>query len=149
MISEQKAHILYLEDDPDSRDLVKFMLGAAGMDVTAVDSAEEALQLARDGGFDLFLLDALLPSGYSYDLCPELRLAAPTVPIVFYTALGFPAEVQQGADAGADAYLIKPFLGDLAETLMNVIKDSEYRHFDKGPATVNHYRSAVPDPFAI
>jgi DNA-binding response OmpR family regulator len=142
MFSGKKPHILYLEDDRDSVELVKFMLGAAEIDMTAVESIEEALRMAQDGDFDLFLLDALLPSGYSYELCPELRAAAPGVPIVFYTALCFPAEIQQGADAGADAYLVKPFMGDLAETLMGVIEDAGRKPRDAGPEMMHHFRSA-------
>lgn len=134
MISPQNIHVLYLEDDQDSVELVKFTLGLAGMSVTAVDSVEEALRLAKEGDYDLFLLDGLLPTGYSFDLCPELREAAPTVPIVFYTALGFPTEVRQGADAGADAYLVKPFMGDLAETLATIVRDARNQSFDPNHA---------------
>lgn len=143
MITGRKAHILYLEDDADSVELVRFTLSAAGIGVTVVGSAEEALDLAQREEFDLFLLDGLLPSGYSFDLCPELRTAAPSVPIVFYTALGFPAEVQQGSDAGADAYLVKPFLGNLADTLMKIIEDAKRNTYSSGPGTMNLFRSAV------
>jgi DNA-binding response OmpR family regulator len=144
MASIEKAHILYLEDDPESVELVKFTLAAAGIDVTVVDTPEEALSLARGGRFDLFLLDGLLPSGYSFDIGPELRAAAPNVPIVFYTALGFPAEVQQGTDAGADAYLLKPFMGNLAETLSKIIADSKRTRYSGGYPTPDCFRIAVP-----
>lgn len=136
--------ILYLEDDPDTVDLVRFTLESAGMDVTVADSGDEALAIARDGEFDLFLLDGLLPSGYSFDLCPELRAAAPGVPIVFYTGLGYPAEVQQGADAGADAYLIKPFTGDLSETLADIIARSRTHAYSAPPALMSRSREASP-----
>ncbi|MCC6327536.1 MAG: response regulator [Acidobacteria bacterium] len=114
-------HILYLEDDPDSVELVRFTLEAAGMHLTAGDSIEDFVRLASQQDFDLFLLDGLLPSGYSFEICPRLRSLAPLVPIVFYTALGFPDEVRKGTDAGADEYLIKPYMGDLAETLKKII----------------------------
>ena len=144
MQSPEKAHILYLEDDPEAVDLVSFTLGAASIAVTTVDSGEEMLRLAQAGKFDLFLLDGLLPSGYSFDLCPELRAAAPEVPIVFYTALGFPGEVQQGTDAGADAYLLKPFTGDLAETLMDVITQARNKMYRDPPSPIDRFRSAAP-----
>ena len=144
MTTFENANILYLEDDADSAELVKFMLNAAGMTVTVAESGEEALRLARTTNFDLFLLDGLLPSGYSFDLCPEFRKAAPTVPIVFYTALGFPAEVQQGADAGADAYLVKPFLGDLGETLWKIIHRARNRSYNNPQMLMDRFRSATP-----
>lgn len=133
----RQIHILYLEDDADSIELVKFTLGLAGMRVTAAESSDEALRLAGEESFDLILLDGLLPSGYSFDLCPEFRATAPGTPIVFYTALGFPTEIQQGADAGADAYLVKPFLGDLAETLTKIIENAEAKSFTRGAGTSN------------
>ena len=138
------SHILYLEDDADSIELVRFTLESAGINITVAGTGEEALQLANDQEFDLFLLDGLLPSVYSFELCPKLRSASPNVPIVFYTALGFPAEVQQGTDAGADAYLVKPFMGDLAETLMRIIADARGRNYRTGPGTERHFRSAAP-----
>lgn len=144
MASARKAHILYLEDDADSVELVRFTLESAGIDVAVVDSGEKALQLVKDREFDLFLLDGLLPSGYSFELCPKLRAAAPSVPIVFYTALGYPSEVQQGTDAGADAYLVKPFMGDLAETLLGIIEEARSKNYRKGPGTPDFFRSAAP-----
>lgn len=144
MASIEKAHILYLEDDPDSVELVKFTLAAAGMDLTVVDSPDEVLRLARSGDFDLFLLDGLLPSGYSFEICPQLREAAPDVPIVFYTALGFPDEVQQGTDAGADAYLVKPFMGNLAETLTEIMEGTKRPGHNNNPGTMNYFRIAAP-----
>lgn len=138
-----KPHILYLEDDIDSIELVRFTLEAAEMRLTAVDSAEEALHLAGEQEFDLFLLDGLLPSGYSFDVCPKLRIAAPGIPIVFYTALSFPDEVQQGTDAGADAYLVKPFMGDLAETLKEIILQRSGSRPATPTENTDWFRSAV------
>lgn len=143
MNTTPKPHILYLEDDPDSVELVRFTLHFAGMEITVVDTGGDALEMAKDGLFDLFLLDGLLPSGYSFDLCPKLRAAAPNVPIVFYTALGFPGEVQQGTDAGADAYLLKPFAGDLAETLLKIIEDSRTTGYNNGPRDPSMFRSVA------
>lgn len=144
MASLVKAHILYLEDDADSIDLVRFTLESAGMGLTVVGSGEEALRLASDQEFDLFLLDGLLPSGYSFELCPKLRAAAPNVPIVFYTALSFPTEIQQGTDAGADAYIVKPFMGDLAETLTRIIEDSGGSNYRTSPEAPDLFSSAAP-----
>ncbi len=141
--TSRRAHVLYLEDDADSVELVNYTLAAAGIAVTAVDSADQALQLAAEREFDLFLLDGLLPTGYSFDLCPKLRAAAPGTPIVFYTALGFPTEVQQGADAGADAYLVKPFLGDLAETLTAIMEGSRNKLYGANPNAVNELSRAA------
>ena len=49
--------ILYVEDDEDTRTLVRFVLQGEGWDVVSVDNASAAFELANRGGFDLYLLD--------------------------------------------------------------------------------------------
>ena len=116
--------ILYLEDDRDSIELVAFTLGLENIQVRSVSTAEEALELALTDDFDLYLLDGLVESGYSFELCRQLRESNPDVPVVFYTALGFPQDIREGVSAGADAYLVKPFVGDLAATIRHTIEKS-------------------------
>jgi DNA-binding response OmpR family regulator len=119
------TRILYVEDDTDTVEMVTFLLGMSGIEVVSVASSSEAVRLAQEDFFDLYLLDGLLPTGYSFDLCKELRKNDPSVPIVFYSALGFPTDLKRGADAGADLYLVKPYTGDLAATLKETIKKCE------------------------
>lgn len=121
MTQSGKVRVLYLEDDEDSLEMVTFMLGLAGMEVVGAAEAEEAASLAKNETFDLYLLDGLIPCGNSIELCQMLRQNSPTTPIVFYSALGFPTDVRKGLDAGANAYLVKPYAGDLAETLTKII----------------------------
>ena len=115
------ARVLYLEDDEDTVEMVTFMLSLSGIDVVTVSSSKEAARLAKSEPFDLYLLDGLLPTGNSFDLCRELRRHDASVPVIFYSALGFPADIREGAEAGADAYLVKPYSGDLAETIQKTI----------------------------
>jgi DNA-binding response OmpR family regulator len=121
MNNPQNMRVLYLEDDEDSRDLVRFTLRLSGFDVETAITVEEAEQMARDREFDLFLLDGLLPCGNSLELCRTLHRLDPVKPVVFYSALGFAADVRKGLDAGASAYLVKPYSGDLPETLLKII----------------------------
>ncbi len=121
MSDPQKIRVLYLEDDGDSRELVSFMLGLSGIDVETALTVEQAERAATSGNFDLYLLDGLLPCGDSLELCRTLRQSDPMKPIVFYTALGFQADVQKGLAAGATAYLVKPYSGDLSETVLKII----------------------------
>jgi DNA-binding response OmpR family regulator len=127
VIMEQptKMKVLYVEDDPDSIELVTFSLGLEQIEVTTASSAEAALAIAGQQKFDLYLLDGLLDSGYSYELCGRLREQDPDSPVVFYTALGFPQDIKKGVAAGADAYLVKPFVGDLAATLRRAVLDKK------------------------
>ena len=111
-MNAQSARVLYLEDDEDTVEMVTFML-VSGIDVIAVSSSKEAARLAKSEPFDLYLLDGLLPTGNSFELCRELRRHDASVPVIFYSALGFPADIKQGAEAGADAYLVKPYWATL------------------------------------
>jgi len=125
MAAEKNINVLYLEDDHDSIELVKFTLSLDGINVRPVSTFEDALEMARSGRFDLYLLDGLLQSGYSFDLCRQLRDLDPDVPIVFYSALGFPSDIKEGVSAGADVYLIKPFAGDLSATVRETIAEKK------------------------
>lgn len=125
MSDPQKIRVLYLEDDEDSRELVSFMLGLSGINVETAVTVKEAERAAMTRNFDLYLLDGLLPCGDSLELCRTLRQSDPIKPIVFYTALGFQADVQKGLAAGATAYLVKPYSGDLSETVLKIIDRSK------------------------
>lgn len=113
--------VLFLEDDADTRDLVAFTLRRSGIDVVLAKTATEAWTLANNETFDLYLLDGLIPDGDSIELCRNLREASPSKPIVFYSGLAFKADIQRGLDAGANRYLVKPFDGNLAETILQTI----------------------------
>lgn len=134
--------VLYLEDDEDSIELVSFSLGLEQIKVTPVSSCDEALERVKRERFDLYLLDGLVESGYSFDACRRLRQHDPSVPIVYYTALGFPQDVKEGVSAGADAYLIKPYIGDLAETLKNVVAEKARNRKPVPPAAGGPFTSS-------
>ena len=127
MTADTNIRVLYLEDDPDALELVTFMLNLSGIQVITVTSFDEAARLAKNESFDLYLLDGLLPHGHSLDLCRELKQFHPETPVVFYSALGFPSDVRNGLAAGAAAYLVKPYSGDLAETIIKTIGKEKVR----------------------
>jgi DNA-binding response OmpR family regulator len=105
------AKILIAEDEPDIRELVAFMLKFAGYEVVAASNGEDAVRTASRERPDLVLMDVRMPRMTGYDACrmmkanPDLR----DVPVVFLSAKGQESEIQSGMDAGAEAYLLKPF----------------------------------------
>jgi DNA-binding response OmpR family regulator len=103
--------ILIAEDEPDIRELVTFMLRFAGYEVVAAANGEEAVQTANRELPDLVLMDVRMPRMTGYDACRVMK-ANPSlrhVPVVFLSAKGQESEIQTGLDAGAEAYLLKPF----------------------------------------
>jgi CheY-like chemotaxis protein len=108
------AKILIAEDERDIRDLVAFTLRFAGHEVFAASNGEEALEIAPKVNPDLILMDVRMPRMTGYEACKAMK-ANPDlkdIPVVFLTARGQENEIQQGLDAGAEKYLLKPFAPD-------------------------------------
>jgi len=108
------AKILIAEDERDIRDLIAFTLRFAGYEVFVATNGEEAVELAPQVNPDLVLMDVRMPRMTGYEACramkarPDLR----DIPVVFLSAKGQESEIQQGLDAGAEEYLLKPFAPD-------------------------------------
>jgi CheY-like chemotaxis protein len=108
------AKILIAEDERDIRDLVAFTLRFAGHEVFAAMNGEEAVELAPRVKPDLVLMDVRMPRMTGYEACRALK-ADPVlkhIPVIFLSAKGQESEIQQGLDAGAEEYLLKPFAPD-------------------------------------
>jgi CheY-like chemotaxis protein len=111
---DSMAKILIAEDERDIRDLVAFTLRFAGHEVQVATNGEEAVQMAPQVNPDLILMDVRLPRMTGYEACKVMK-ADPNlkdIPIVFLTARGQESEIQQGLEAGAEEYLLKPFAPD-------------------------------------
>jgi len=108
------AKILIAEDERDIRDLVAFTLRFAGYEVFAAANGEEAVEMAPNVNPDLILMDVRMPRMTGYEACKIMKLNPnlKDIPIVFLSAKGQEAEIQQGLDAGAEEYLLKPFAPD-------------------------------------
>ncbi len=106
--------IFIAEDERDIRDLIIFTLRYHGFDVSAATNGEEALELALSEHPDLIILDVRMPRMTGYDVCRQLKanMATEHIPVAFLSAKGQEAEVQAGLDAGAIAYILKPFAPD-------------------------------------
>ena len=108
------AKILIAEDERDIRDLVAFTLRFAGHEVVVATNGEEAVEMAPQVNPDLILMDVRMPRMTGYEACKAMK-ANPDVkdiPVVFLTARGQESEIQQGLEAGAEEYLLKPFAPD-------------------------------------
>ncbi len=108
------AKILIAEDEPDIRDLITFTLQFAGHDVVAVGNGAEALEAAPGVMPDLILMDVRMPRMTGYEACAAMKLddRIKHIPVVFLSAKGQDAEIQNGLEAGASEYLLKPFAPD-------------------------------------
>jgi DNA-binding response OmpR family regulator len=122
-MSEAKARILCVEDNRDSREMISALLRQSERDyeVTAVETAAEALALNGKLKFDLYILDIWLPGMDGVELCRRLRERGVTQPIMFFSAMGVQAKDRDYVlAAGADEFLVKSI--DLDRFLVTVDK---------------------------
>ena len=108
------AKILIAEDERDIRELIIFTLQFGGFEVAAAADGVEAVKLAQEEEFDLILMDVRMPRMSGYEACDIIKNDVRTkdVPVVFLSAKGQEAEVEEGLRAGAVEYILKPFAPD-------------------------------------
>ena len=121
------ARILIAEDESDIRNLITFTLRFAGHEVidttNGVEVYEKAQELAQNGELpDLILMDVRMPRMTGYEACERIKAddKLKDVTIAFLSAKGQEAEIHTGLDAGAIAYIVKPFSPD--ELMENVLE---------------------------
>ncbi len=100
--------VLLVEDDPSIREVVGLGLAAAGFRVTTCGDGREGLMRQRQEGFDVVILDVMLPSLDGFEVCREIRKES-RVPIVMLTARADTVDIVVGLESGADDYVPKPF----------------------------------------
>ena len=116
--------ILVADDDEDILALLSLQLRRLGYRVAQAADGEEALEQIAQTQPALVLLDVMMPRMSGYDVLRQLRAAAPTaeLPVVLISARAHPPVAAASLDAGADAYLTKPFGAEvLAETIRGLL----------------------------
>lgn len=113
-----KKRLLVVDDDTDIRELLEFDLSQSGYDVDSAKDGSEGLQKALSNNYDLILLDVMMPKINGFDVCKNIRVHKPEIPILLLTAKGTIADKTDGFNSGADDYIVKPF--DIQEVLLRV-----------------------------
>jgi DNA-binding response OmpR family regulator len=103
------TRILVVEDEPAIALGLEDDLRMEGYGVEIARDGLTASRRAREGAFDLILLDIMLPGKDGFDVCRELRRAGLRTPILVLTAKAQEAEKVMGFELGADDYVTKPF----------------------------------------
>jgi DNA-binding response OmpR family regulator len=104
-----KPRILVVEDEEAIRVGICDVLVFKGYEPIPVADGDEGLQAALAGGFELAMLDVMLPGTDGFSICRALRDAHPGTAILMLTAKGSEGDVLEGFQAGADDYVTKPF----------------------------------------
>jgi DNA-binding response OmpR family regulator len=105
------ARVLLVEDEADIRELIRYSLAQAGLEVEEASDGAEALEKLRAFVPDLIVLDLMLPGMPGLEVCRRLRSRADTaqLPIMVVSARSNPSEKALGLAMGADDYVTKPF----------------------------------------
>lgn len=136
--------VLVVEDEQHLAEGLRFNLESEGFEVTVRDSGEDALEefAAGRNGFDLLVLDVMLPGIDGFEVIRRLREQRQYLPTLMLTARGRAEDVVKGIAAGADDYLSKPFdLGVLIARIKGLMRRREWLKGDVADeVTINERR---------
>jgi two-component system phosphate regulon response regulator PhoB len=109
--SMAKQKILIVEDEENISGLIKYNLEKAGYEAHVAPSGENALELLKQKGADLVILDIMLPGMDGLEVCRTIKqdVKYKAIPIVMLTAKGAEVDRIVGLELGADDYVVKPF----------------------------------------
>ncbi len=115
--------ILVVDDDEMVLMALDELLKPEGYEVQTVTSGTEALQKLDQGGYDLLVLDVIMPEMDGYELCERIREKEKykETPVIFLTAKSRDEDRAKGLEAGANLYLSKPISPD---KLLGIVSDA-------------------------
>jgi DNA-binding response OmpR family regulator len=118
-----QPHILYAEDDQDTRELVQLFLRQAGFRVSVTGDSSEVVSLVATDHIDALLLDNWMPELSGLELCRQIRIFDKNTPILFCSGAVTEADKEAAFSAGAQGYIGKPFdPDDLIATLRAALR---------------------------
>ena len=133
--------ILVVDDEKTLVKGMKFNLENEGYEVECAYDGASALELAREGRFDLILLDVMMPEMDGLEACMKIREFS-NVPIIMLTAKSEDADKLMGFECGADDYLTKPFnileLKARVRALLRRTAAAAVKQQETGELTVGH-----------
>ncbi len=118
-----RRRVLIIEDEPDLVRGLRDALEFEGFEILAAGLGREGINLARDRGPDLVLLDLMLPDMNGFAVCEEIRAANPVIPVIMLTARSQENDKIRGLEVGADDYVTKPFsIGELVARINAIFR---------------------------
>jgi two-component system cell cycle response regulator DivK len=121
---EEKGTILYVEDNPDNRNLIRRVLNAEGYSMIEAANASDAMERLEAGAVDLILMDINMPDMDGYTLTAKIKNLPKyaKIPIIAVTANVMRGDREKSLEAGCDGYIQKPIdidiLGQQIERFM-------------------------------
>jgi DNA-binding response OmpR family regulator len=117
-MEESIYKLLLVEDDKNLGKVVRDYLRLNKFDVELAEDGEKGFELFKEGGFDICILDVMLPKMDGFSLAKLIRKLDHEVPIIFLTAKAMDEDKLEGFQTGADDYVTKPF--NIEELVMRI-----------------------------
>ena len=124
-MSQPTCRILCIDDHEDASEMMKLILSQEAYEVVVAESIQEALKVATASEFDLYVLDRHLPDGSGLELCKQLTEISRGVPCIFYSGDAYDIHRSEALAAGADAYIAKPDIDSLIESVRQLLSTRE------------------------
>ena len=147
--------LLLVEDDPNLGLLLSEYLRAKGFAVDLRVDGQQGWETYKEGGYDLLVLDVMMPLKDGFTLAREIRQRDSTTPIVFLTAKSMKQDTLQAFEDGADDYITKPFSMEELLLRVNAVlrrakgvqpKEEEPDQYHVGASVFDHRRQLLRTP---
>ena len=123
--------ILLVEDEPKTAGYLRKGLSEEGFTVDTAPDGDRGLHLAKDVGFDLIVLDVMLPGRNGWEVLMELRGSGQQIPVLMLTARDAVPDRVKGLELGADDYLVKPFaFSELLARIHSLLRRAPVRQLE-------------------
>jgi DNA-binding response OmpR family regulator len=129
-VTSPPPRVLIVEDEPAIARGLADALAFQGYETEVAEDGARGYELGRRGGFDVMLLDVMLPKASGFDVLRRLRDENVRVPTILLTARGAEADRVKGLELGADDYVTKPF--SIAEVVARVGAQVRRARMDRG-----------------
>ena len=113
--------VLCVEDDEDTRNMLKIMLGHSDLEGVGAPDVGAALRLMEREQFDLYVIDGGLRRLNGLSLCKQIRALDKRTPIVIFSGQASASDIEAGMLAGANAYIVKPDISKLIPTIRRLL----------------------------
>lgn len=142
-MSDKTINVLLAEDDPNLGMLLREYLEAKGYSTTLAVNGKQGYDRFKQGGFDICILDVMMPVKDGFTMAEEIRQTDKDIPIIFLTAKSMKEDKLRGFETGADDYITKPFSMDellmrMQAILRRTMPDND-RPQKKEPVTVGEF----------
>jgi DNA-binding response OmpR family regulator len=117
------AKILIVDDEPEITEIIEAFLDNAGYAVTVENTANKAIDLARELKPDLILLDIMMPGVDGYTICNRIKEdpALADTPVIFLTGKDSKDDQGRSFQAGGDMFIKKPFSCERLLEIVNIV----------------------------